>query len=451
MRLFFCCFIFLSLLSSCSSPIKKANKLLEAGQFQEAVALLERASTEKPNDLEIVSKLNEAKTKLVERKFIEVRLARVAGNQEGALDLLSESLEQREKWRSSLRHHSSGVQVTIEEESGFARPILRRRMETLSTSGLPWTTLSERRRHRILYGELSLEWRKRLESKEKNQALLQCKQLGASKSSETPYYNEWIDQLCSPWKALAPASEPIEPASLKWTGTFGTLSLTSSSNSIRNELETIAQAAFKSSSWLQVASKDPLPIQAQGNFTETENRRTLNRKARYTVPKTIETRDPSGNIRKELQQEAREFNYSVELVSRTFQIDFNFACSPSSRPLSYQFKQSKYQEDETHQNRDQPSGVTPDPLNLQDSGSWLREQLGLIQDQWLQKLEEHWAETYCSGNSPFGLQSEENFARCFRSTFARNKVPPALNQFTTEKFGLSIDRLAEVLQLGSGS
>ena len=174
------CLAFLGLFIGCSSPIKKADKLMESGQFQEAVSLLERASTEKPNDLDIVAKLNEAKTKFVERKFIEVRLTRIAGNQEGALDLLSAALEQREKWRSSLRHHSSGVQVTIEEESSFARPSLRRRLDSLNESGLPWTTLSERKRHRILYSELPSEWRKRTELKEKNHAVSQCKQLGYS-------------------------------------------------------------------------------------------------------------------------------------------------------------------------------------------------------------------------------------------------------------------------------
>ncbi|NDD92198.1 hypothetical protein EBZ37_08945 [bacterium] len=140
---------FLIFLSACSSPIKRADKLMESGNFQEAIEILEEASITNRNDRDILEKLKEAKTKLVQRKFIEVRLARMAGNSEGALDLLTETLEKREKWGSSIKQQSGAVQVTIQEESEYARPVLRRRIEKLAESELPWPTYKERLQHRI--------------------------------------------------------------------------------------------------------------------------------------------------------------------------------------------------------------------------------------------------------------------------------------------------------------
>ena len=434
---------------------------MESGNFQEAIEILEEASITNRNDRDILEKLKEAKTKLVQRKFIEVRLARMAGNSEGALDLLTETLEKREKWGSSIKQQSGAVQVTIQEESEYARPVLRRRIEKLAESELPWPTYKERLQHRILYAELSTEWQRKIELDEKKKAISQCKALGAEKSVESPFYNRWIDQLCSPWSAPANPPSPIAQKDLNWKGTYGNVAFKQAPELQRNpllnflkalatkdvtpELAEVARRSFHASPWLQASSPHVLEIETYGKFSNSENRRTETRTASYSEPKTIEIRDSSGNVRRETQYENREIKYPVDVVEVRYFIEARLTSAPGGPSATLQYNQEKSQRDDTHQTSDRRAGLTPDPLNIVPASTWVGDQMEVIGKQWIRKLEESWFETYCSGQSPLELKPEENMARCFYSEIGKRKNSGSLVQFTRERYGLIPADLAKIL------
>src|SRR4051794_18068864 len=83
----------------CSSLKKKAQESLEAGSYDRAMQLFEQYLRKNPDDSEALQGLKDARHGWIDKKLISVRMARLAGNQQQALDLLLEALNKEQNWK----------------------------------------------------------------------------------------------------------------------------------------------------------------------------------------------------------------------------------------------------------------------------------------------------------------------------------------------------------------
>ncbi len=106
----------------CATQMSKANKLYEAGQYDDAATLYELILESDPSNVDAKIGLHKARGELWQKELVSVRMLRMAGDGAGALSRLESLLEKIQRW--DMSKFSSGALASAEEEVRHARVVL---------------------------------------------------------------------------------------------------------------------------------------------------------------------------------------------------------------------------------------------------------------------------------------------------------------------------------------
>jgi hypothetical protein len=122
------------LLGGCTSLKGKAKDFLDAGAYEQALDYYQRAVDKDPADAEARSGLNLARTKYIDKKLIETRMARLGGNSQNAMDLLLDVVQKEKTWQFAPAGQVSGTQ---EEETAEGLRFLEAKSQQAISSDRP--------------------------------------------------------------------------------------------------------------------------------------------------------------------------------------------------------------------------------------------------------------------------------------------------------------------------
>lgn len=113
-------------LIGCATRKFNAKKMLEAGLYNDASSEYEKILEEDPENVDAKIGLNAARSELWKKEFVSIRLLRMAGNVDSALERVESLLKRTSSW--DVSNFSSGDLVGAQDEVRFAKRQLFQRV-----------------------------------------------------------------------------------------------------------------------------------------------------------------------------------------------------------------------------------------------------------------------------------------------------------------------------------
>ena len=121
-------------LSGCATEFKRGETYYEGGLYDQAVAVFEGILVQDPKDADAAVALRKSREKLIDKRLIDVRMARLAGSGQQALDLLLSVSTREAEWKQAP---TGNVAFTQDEEARFAMLFAEVRVKQDLAEGVP--------------------------------------------------------------------------------------------------------------------------------------------------------------------------------------------------------------------------------------------------------------------------------------------------------------------------
>jgi hypothetical protein len=117
------------LVSACATRSFNAKKMFDAGLFNDASIVYEEILRDDPENVDAKIGLNSARSELWKQELVSIRLLRMSGNTDSALERAELLLKKTKNW--DLSNFSSGDLISAQDEFRFAKRTLAQKISKL--------------------------------------------------------------------------------------------------------------------------------------------------------------------------------------------------------------------------------------------------------------------------------------------------------------------------------
>lgn len=470
------------LVSACSSLKGKAKDFMEAGAYDQALTYYQMAIDKDPSDVEARAGLMAARTKYVDTKLIETRMARLAGNNQQAMDLLLDIVVKEKAWGYAP---PGQIAFTQEEEVAEGLRFLEAKSAQSIAQDRPLVALYYFRHYRPVFestpGAYTASFRK-AEAKGK----LQCGKLAKLREKGRPYFAQFVGRVCTQWgqeqKDIAQVNSEI--AKKLFNGVTVKFALAKVEGGLKSELDSAVQEAFRATPWYNASAPKKLELKVDGSFNHqhTEQPETLIHN--YTVQEPYTAYEQvkksrsvpySDSQMKCFYDAQNKYQCAQDSVTRYRQEEY-FETEPRTRyrdvPRTFPYtathhrqlieismdgklefpaetqsigQQEKAERAGYQHNHSRPDiGLKPSDPGLIDSNQWFREQTRKFSEKLRTSASQYWSALYCQpegGNASLAATGEQ-VQKCLANPAAG--APAFADQWYQANFGISLSQAKEI-------
>jgi hypothetical protein len=474
--------LFTLLFSACSSFRKKAEKHFEVGAYEEAIRLYELALVEDINDNEARLGLKKARDGLLDKDLISVRLARLAGNQQQALDLLLSVIEKEVMWKYSP---TAKVAFTQAEESNFAVQYLQGRVKNSIQQKKPvlgeflllhYKSIFQEPQAISRFDSLKLDV---LQSGKQS-----CKQFQQGDQSHSPYFSDFLIRYCTHFAESCDSCATI--SKLKLNELYGNPDVIGDIPGLPSELTDFIKndlrLVFEQTPWYDPSGKNKTQLVLNGTYSYSHQRQLTNlvhqysevepyeaweqvrrsRQVPYTdyryhydsqLRQTVQT--PFTNYRTEYYDDAqkvtryrtvnRSFPYSAIKHEQKIGLSLSSTCKVLDRQVSTTFQDRSYEDGYEHDLNLPNIGLRPSRPNLKDKFSWVKTRSKELPQLFKEQAQAEWVAAYCrnDSNTTDPRVLADQVQKCLRGK--SSSISGFVNEWYELQLGLSYEKAEEVL------
>ncbi|GEM_PF-6342299 len=471
------------LFTGCTSLKGKAKHFLEVGAYEQALDYYQRAVDKDPADAEARSGLNLARTKYIDKKLIETRMARLGGNSQNAMDLLLDVVQKEKTWQFAPVGQVSGTQ---EEETAEGLRFLEAKSQQAISSDRPLVGLYFYKHYQPVF-ESSIpgaysQSLKKVQAKGKTQ----CQKLSKLREKGRPYFSQFVARICGVWgqeqKDLAAISTEI--AKTLFNSVSAKYTIEHLEPSLRSELDALVQEAFRQTPWHNANSLKKLMLGVNGTFNRQHSEQVETLIHNYSVmepytayeevkkTRTVPYSDfqmqcyydsknqsqcsqnPVTKYRQEEYSETeartryrevpRTFPYSAtrlrQIVELSLDGKLDFPAEPQNIGLQEKYEKAGYR----HEHNRPDIGLKPSDPGLADPNVWFRDQARAFSGKVRSQSEQYWSALFCRAEAGSALLATtgEQVQKCLANSQAGS--PSFADLWYQAHFGLTLAQAREL-------
>lgn len=456
------------LLVACTTQLGQANKLLEAGLYQEAGDAFEKILKKDPDNADAKIGLAKARSEWWRKELVSIRLMRMSGNAKGALERLEGLLEKIQIW--DISKFQSGELVSAEEEVRNGRRLLTSLIQQKINEHQPvvairyWNEFNHVREAKQ-FGSYSVEL---LEDIRKEGRVL-CKKLQDWVSPTSFSFNTVEKSVCAYFGGTTgtvplDSSKDYRFSKVVFSGAINFRNFDGNAATqidlLRNEVEQKIQpfGLYSSESPLTLTinlggdfSRDyytrstikthsykvKVPYQDYENYQDKEFVNVIQNGQMQTVERPVQKTRPVTKFR----QEPRTHRYPATEHTEKIRLSA-LMTAKNAEESSLAFNQDKENNFVTHDQNLPDMGLMPAEAKFFAVSEWLAANYSKFAEQFAEKLAVQMGDRFCQAakGQEAAKESAENLSRCAE---LNSKNVAALAWFTNN-FGVS---RAEVLSI----
>lgn len=469
-------------LSGCSSLKDKAKDFMEAGAYDQALTYYQMAVDKDPADAEARAGLITARTRFIDKKLIETRMARLGGNSQNAMDILLDIVQKEKAWQFAPVGQVAGTQ---EEETVEALRFLELKSQQALTADRPLVALYFFRHYRPIFDSVAGAWSqsfKKVEAKGKTQ----CSKLSKMREKGRPYFALFAQRVCGQWgqdqKDLAAINSEISKT--LFNGIAANLQVRQLEPGLRSELDSAIQEAFRATPWYHSSGPKKLVLKVDGTFNNQHSQQTETLIHNYTVSEPYTAYEEVSKT--------RTVPYTDSQLKCFYNSQNQYQCTPDA---TTKYRQEEYKETEARTRyRDVPRtfpytathhrqileasldgrlefpgevqsigqqekaekagyqhavnrpdiGLRPADPGLIDSNGWFREQARRFTEKLRVSADQYWSALYCKADAGSGsvAATGEQVQKCLANPNAG--APAFADQWYQAHFGITLAQAREI-------
>ncbi len=473
---------FVVFLVSCSSAQKRAEKLLEHAQFEEAIPIFETILKEDPGNAEALSGLRKAQAGWIDHKLISVRMTRLAGNSEEATRLLLEAHQKQLAWGGTL---PAKVAFTKEEESQYALQFAQKRIPADLAQGFPLRAEVFLQRYRpILAGSSNTSGSTKVWPELHQLTLAAGKKSCAEWLKFThagrPFFGRFRARYCQLWGEQAPENnEEWGLALQRFYRSFNVLwrDGTSMELPLRLSTQETLRITFERTGWFDPKGAQALPLQLNGAYLETKGETPVRLSHSYTAqeeyydngekkqprwpnspqnrrllgspssPNSFDSQD-SAPVKK-IRNVTREHSYMGTRKELALKIQLGVSALLDGGEISPQFENS-FQDSGIEHDENQPRmGLLPKKVTFPIPAEWRKAQLENFSARFADQLIDRWRSVYCKptalgDSATAAAQHADAVELCLRQNF--KETPSLVQSWYLKTLGVTLEDSDTVLK-----
>jgi len=471
-------------LTACANLKKRAQEQESAGNYDEAANLYERALKSNPKDPELATGLKSARDGVLSKRLIAVRQARLAGNQEQALNLLLETVQKEQAWGHPPR---AAVAFTQNEETSFAFPFVNSKVKSAIDAKFPLQAEYWHRRYSAVFQSQEIQAKYTgLELAIAKSGKESCKHFLSLQKPQHPYFGDFAKSYCAHWgepgKDLSRENEQKLSELYQSVAISGAVSNLPAEQqlSLQNEL----QSALEASPWFDVHGKKKVQITLQGNYTILHQKDLVNQVHQYPAQEPYEdfetvTRsrsvpyqasesrlDPAtGKLTSVMVTKYRDESYTEQqkvvryrsvtrhypynAIKHTQHLELAMALNAGIGPKGFATDLSDKADREGYQHdlNVVEVGLRPVRPDLVDPVQWIKGDFQKLRAQFLEKSTAEWVSLYCTPDAGSAdlASSGDRIHKCTRAKLAT--APSFIGEWYEKNLGVNVQVAQELLAL----
>ncbi len=460
----------LFLLGACSGLRGKADDLMGQGNYWEAVQMYSAALEQDARDEAALVGLRKARNAYIDKKLIEIRMARLGGSQQLALDFLLELSANEKSWDTYPLAH---VGITQEEENSEAFKFVESQVRESIKGERPLRGLYLMTHYRPIFAGSLLGHYESLMKELHAAGQSQCRSLSRIESPKQPYFSEFVRKVCVTWGIpnKGKTSGQIAKRGELYRGVRIAANIEGLPTKYQGALQGAVQKAFEQTPWYDPHGQKSVILDLVGNYRYDHDKLQEQRVHGYSVrvPYTdyetvtkyrevpyatnknkIEYRRESYTEQQPVTRYRSEERYKPYFgVNHRQEIEFRLQgelkLAGLEKPVRLDGRTEK-QGFEHHWNM--PNiGLRPESPDLEHPETWVKQQVEIMGSDLKASAGEIWDSLFCEpmAAEPTLLATGDQVHRCLRS---RLENPPQYASVWYEKFfGVNVAQANELLNL----
>ncbi len=473
------------LIQSCSTLHKTAEEMMNNESYEEAIRTYELILRKTPNDADAVAGLKSAKEKFLDKRLIEIRLARIGNNPEQAWDLLLDVVKREHSWSF---YPTGKVAFTQEEETRIAIEDLKRFVEVAVRQKLPLKSEHAVRKYAPIFEKSFSSQFSVIDRISATAGREKCEGFKKEVSRKTPYYSQFILRFCEYYSA----DSRIQRSGLNhldFNDFVGPVEYQTKLVRNRSEmpkawdqfLENALREALLQTAWHHGKGKTKLIVKADGTLGEEILRQKVNMIHEYTVQIPFEkvepvkvrrvqtlkgshqVKDPYTGVvatipvndvkeydevvqskRTEFRTEVRTFGYEATKVIQRLNAEALAQTTLLNETLIVPLATSTENESITHDQNLPMVRLDARPLRLPSADLWFQDQLGKYKTAWFEALKQLWIRKHCEEGDP-KRSTQEQGNQALKCARQKNiSYPSYVENWFEESLGVSVVEFSDL-------
>lgn len=431
----------LTVLSGCTSALKRTDRYLSEGRVDEALATIEDYRREDPQNSDGVEAEHRVRQQWIADKLIQVRLLRLAGNRGQSGELLRQVLANESNWSTFPSGATFSTQA--DEVQELAEEI-ERQIQHAIKAAKPLYALARFRQEQNL-----LETTLRLDSA-KIQRYLRlalegfCHTQTAAIQSSHHYHRVFIESVCRNNGISTRSKRTQNSVTL-----FNDIQIDMSKLRLPDELKTLfadsLRQSFRHTPWFEKSSAAALPAQIAGSSSEVirtrpvrlskpyqarvpyqiikvkEKRQASSLESFFTLVNSllaenpdveIDNRDGTVTVYETLYHyEERQYFYDATEVAQELSVDWTFSLFKLPFTFTDQFRNISHE----HAVSFASAGLEPETRKLLKQSEWIGPLAQKVSTRVSLELAEQWRSQFCQESQLLNAKAAvrtEFFHRC---------------------------------------
>ncbi len=481
--------LIISVLCSCTSTRERAQKALDSGDFGAAVSGFERVLLSDPTDLSAKSGLEKSRKGLLSQQLIQVRMHRLAGDQDRAASLLEAILRNQSSWTIGPEGQSWSTQS---EEVAHSSSHIRKkiRAEISAERGLKARHLQNSFRN-ILNSEPEAA-RKSLEQEIQRIGTKNCSDFRRTAVTEKAWnYQQWLAKYCAYWGLTSTSKgQRVLPQPELIASTQIQISVVGLPKEFVRSLEGTVRESLEASPWhlkgAKSVSKGNIEIRGQFNNHFQERPELLTHAYHVPIPytdyearartvqkpKTVCRSDsglelatnsglcgdkPTYTIQEpftewiqvpvtKMRQEPRTHRFQGHSFRHDMSLLLNVTLHSPVLQLSLPITEQYHQSGNYHAQSLPEIGLNPLPLKTELPIEWLKSRQAQLKGSLEEVLSLKWHARFCeAANRPKSILSlSDHVHACLRGK--SSSLPKFVDEWFQQHLGLSYEEAKNLLE-----
>ena len=415
--------ISLYLTTSCSTTRDKADELYEAGLFEAAVDMYNKAIVEDPEDTAARIGLDKAQQGVISKGLIEVRMLRMAGDQKTATEKLEGILRKESGWNIKF---NAGMTITQKNEVAKSSKWIRSKQNQAKEESKPdvfrWYTV----RFRKITQASSQKTNHNLDQDINKQGQANCIKMQSLTDKHSFFLREFIQNYCASWNISWDAAlSPVDPSryqSIYITNKVNVSNHGGKGISLRDLLAKIEEN-FRNSVWFSSRSQKRLNVTLLGKLSYAHRKRNSIRRTEYITTEEIKEKELKKVLQNGKQTEkevevtkrikkTKIHKYPITVHNEQIGLEINSEISVWSTPLRSFIQDQKNKSSESTKERFVPARIYPTPPELMDTSTWLKGRYDQLIKKQNHALGQLWTDRFCRGQQQEVFNTDETVLRC---------------------------------------
>ncbi len=478
-------FLILSLsFAHCASAHKTSQKHMENQAYEEAADTYESILRSNPSDTEAVAGLKTARGKVIEKKLIDIRMARLGGNPDSAVSMLLDLIHKEKDWEMQPK---GTVAFTQSEEIEYSSKHLIKKLSDSVQKKQPLVTENLIKTYDVFFQENKTAKFDAIKKENVKIGKSECHHFTKLGFKSSPYFAEFVDKYCSYF------GEQVELSGyhpeLKLNSLIQHVTATGNVSNLPQEayaeLRESLNQTFSNNPWHHPQGKAELklglsgeyqfdqqrtPIQLVHQYTETERYVSLEsvRKTREVPYRAYENvydyqsgRYNSVSVTKYRTEEyyvnepveryrdvQKYYPYGAWKIIQKIKLGLQGKAALKGKELEWSISDEANQED-TQSDVNMPNiGLRPkEPTKIADPKAWIKEMKVRFTEEFNKQLLTSWTELNCTEDSKLTSFSDvgNRVQLCLRKSF--EDPPRFVKDWYLKYFGLEVKPVDELLRI----